>query len=53
MTESAAGQGRMVSDLNVDIQIGAEGGIEIVFIKLVRVAPIEVASIVPRYMDVI
>jgi hypothetical protein len=38
----------MVSDLKVDIQIGAGGGLEIVFINFVRAAPIEVATIVPR-----
>jgi hypothetical protein len=36
MTEGAARLGRMVSDLNGDIQMGAGGAIEIVFIKLVR-----------------
>jgi hypothetical protein len=33
MTEGAVGQGRVVSDLNADIQIGAGGGLETVFIR--------------------
>src|SRR6266481_7073979 len=36
MTKGAARQGRMVSDLNADTQIGVGGWIEIVFISLVR-----------------
>jgi hypothetical protein len=48
MTEGAARLGRMVSDLNGDIQMGAGGGIEIVFHKIGEGwAPIDVASIVP------
>jgi hypothetical protein len=48
MAEGAARQGRMVSDINADIKIGAGRGLEIVFINLVRGTPIEVATIVPR-----
>ena len=47
MTEGATRQGRMVSDLNADTQIGAAGWIEIVFISLVRAR----AAVVPRCVN--
>jgi hypothetical protein len=53
MTEGAAWQGGMVSDLNADAQIGVGRGIEIVFINWRGYAPIEKAIIVPQSIDVI